>query len=219
MPNLFESYRRLQIISKEERRRHARKACFIETDYQVQNRGYKGSIQNIGEGGAYIRTGRRFSPDEDISLSVPLKTLFGPLRGRIVWAGAQGVGVEFQTAGIRKQAEPEVDGASHKEKRDMGKVNGKKIRWEPSTTQGVSYRLYWCIGRGVDYYSDHMDLGNVTEIVLPNDVPSFPLTSGRFELGVSAITQAGNESELTKAAVQIDFTTPEAPRSLTMEDI
>ena len=72
---------------------------------------------------------------------------------------------------------------------------------------------------GVDYRSDHADVGNVTEINLPSDVPLFPLTSGRFELGISAINRAGNESELTKTRIQVDFTVPEAPRRLVVEDL
>jgi len=101
----------------------------------------------------------------------------------------------------------------------MGKIKSRKVRWEPSPTEGVRYRLYWSIGGGVDYYSDHADVGNVTEVMIPKDIPSFPLTSGRFELGISAINQAGNESELTKAIVHVDFTVPEAPQTLVIEEM
>lgn len=102
----------------------------------------------------------------------------------------------------------------------MGKVRLRKVRWEASTSsEVVRYRLYWSIGGGVDYYSDHADVGNVSEITLPNDIPLFPLTSGTVELGISAINEAGNESELTKETFQVDFTVPEAPRKLIVEDV
>jgi hypothetical protein len=101
----------------------------------------------------------------------------------------------------------------------MAKIKQRKVRWEPSSTADIiKYRLYWSIGGSVDYYSDHADVGNVTEINLPNDIPLFPLTLGRFELGISAINEAGNESELTKTTVQVDFTVPEAPKNLRVDD-
>ena len=82
----------------------------------------------------------------------------------------------------------------------------------------MKYRLYWSIDGGVDYHSDHVDVGNVTEVNFPNDIPSFPLTSGKVELGISAISEAGNESELTKTTIQMDFTVPGAPKNLRVED-
>lgn len=43
-------------------------------------------------------------------------------------------------------------------------------------------------------------------------------TTGNIELGVSAINAAGNESAITIARVYFDFTVPEAPRILMVED-
>jgi hypothetical protein len=100
----------------------------------------------------------------------------------------------------------------------MGKIRGRKVRWEPSTSSDViRYRLYWSAGRPVGYDSDYADVGNVTQINLPNDIPSFPLIAGEIELGMSAVNQAGNESDLTKATVHFDFTVPKAPKNLIVE--
>ena len=74
-----------------------------------------------------------------------------------------------------------------------------------------SYRLYWAAGEGVDYHCEFAELGNVTEIVLPDDVPAFPLVSGDVELGVTAISGAGNESDITKFRVPFEFTALETP--------
>ena len=141
----------------------------------------------------------------------------------MVWVRPHGIGVQFQSPEHHyrelETVEKDTYGSVPAEESEiMGKVKNKKVRWEPSTSQDVKYRLYWSIGGGVDYHSDHVDLGNVTEVTLPGDITAFPLTSGRFELGISAINQAGNESELTKATVQVDFTVPEPSKKLIVED-
>lgn len=67
----------------------------------------------------------------------------------------------------------------------------------------------------MDYHCDSAELGNVTEIVLPDDVPAFPLVSGDVELGVTAISGAGNESDITRFRVPFEFTALETPPPLT----
>jgi Tfp pilus assembly protein PilZ len=225
MDEMFKSFRKFQCTPKQERRKHLRKACFIELDYMVRERWYKGAIQDISEGGTYVRSGRRFSPGENILLVIPLITIGDLLRGRLVWAQTHGMGVEFEPS-MRDHSEPGVvqkdgyESMSTKESKEMGKIKQRRIRWERSLTEDViKYRLYWSIGGGVDYHSDHADVGDVTEVVLPGDIPSFPLTSGKFELGISAMNQAGNESVLTKANIQLDFTVPEAPANLRVDDM
>ena len=58
-----------------------------------------------------------------------------------------------------------------------------------------------------------------TPHTLPDDIPSFPLLAGEIELGVSAISEAGNESEITKFRVFIDLIVPEPPTNLRLEDL
>lgn len=102
----------------------------------------------------------------------------------------------------------------------MGKVKKKRVRWEPSASLDVtSYRLYWSKHAEVNYNSDHAELGNVSEVILPDDVPSFPLVTGDIEIGVTAVNQVGNESDITKLTVGFNFTVPDAPRNLEVEDI
>lgn len=215
MEHLYKLLEKLHIGSRKEKRLHPREACSIETGYMIQNRWYRGHIRDIGPGGVYVEAmqSRVFSPGMDILLVAKIQVLREQLKGRIAWVGMYGMGVKFQLPELAPVA------ASDKERKNMGKVKTRKVRWEPSTTPNVKYRLYWCIGRGVDYHSDHSDLGSATEINLPGDIPSFPLVSGTFELGISATSEAGNESELTKATVQIDFRVPEAPKTLTVEDV
>jgi hypothetical protein len=100
----------------------------------------------------------------------------------------------------------------------MGKIRSKVARWQPSQTPDVTYRLYWATCRPVSHNLDYVDLGTVTEVTLPDDLPSFPLVAGKFILGVSAIGPSGNESEIATVVGDIDFTVPGAPRNISVED-
>jgi hypothetical protein len=43
--------------------------------------------------------------------------------------------------------------------------------------------------------------------------------AGNLELGITAVNPAGNESDITKISAYFDFTVPEAPKSLMVEDL
>ena len=99
MDDLFQSLKKLQMGSLQERRKHKRKACSIKANYMVQGRWHEGSIQNVSDGGAYIRSfqSRAFSPGEGIFLVARIRVLRDQIRGKIAWVGPHGIGVEFQT--------------------------------------------------------------------------------------------------------------------------
>jgi polysaccharide deacetylase 2 family uncharacterized protein YibQ len=95
-------------------------------------------------------------------------------------------------------------------------VRKRKVRWNPSASGDVEgYRLYWAAGEGVDYTSDFAELGNVTEIVLPDDVPAFPRVSGGLALGVTAVNGAGNESDMMTFSFPVPSTAQAVPTDLT----
>jgi hypothetical protein len=100
----------------------------------------------------------------------------------------------------------------------MGKIRSKVARWQPSETPEVRYRFYWATCGPGSHNLDYVDAGTATEVTLPDDIPSFPLVAGKFVLGVSAIGPSGNESDITTVIGEIDFTIPEAPRNLRIED-
>ncbi len=101
----------------------------------------------------------------------------------------------------------------------MGKVKRERLIWDRSLSDKVTkYRVYWSKDGGIDYDSDYAEVGNVAQVMLPDDIPSFPSVADEMELGVSAISEAGNESEITKIVVSVDFTVPEPPRNLKLED-
>jgi hypothetical protein len=102
----------------------------------------------------------------------------------------------------------------------MGKIKQKKLRWEPAAgEESAKYRLYWSTNGSLDYASSSAEVGAVTQVILPDDIPSFPRMAGNLELGIAAVNQAGNESDITRISAYFDFTVPEAPKSLVVEDL
>jgi hypothetical protein len=99
----------------------------------------------------------------------------------------------------------------------MGKIRKRTVRWEPSTN-AKKYRLYWSTQGAVGYDSESTEIENKTQVILPDEVPSFPKIAGNIELGISAVNDVGNESDITIAGGYIDFTVPEAPKAVTVED-
>ena len=107
-----------------------------------------------------------------------------------------------------------------KDENKMARVRKKKVHWNASNGPGVvSYKLYWAVGKEVSYDSDFAEVGNVTKIILPDDMPSFPILAGDIELGVVAVNEIGNESDMVKLSVPFNFSAPEAPTGLTVETI
>jgi hypothetical protein len=223
MVNLDGSFKKLQLRSPQERRKHLRSACWIEAYIMVQGCGFKGTIQNIGEGGVNIRSVKdeKLLPGEEVFLVPRSRVLSDQLRGKIAWVGSNCMGVEFQESEVdwgESVDEQKDRGTSGKGCRKAGRIKRKKVRWAPSTSAEVSYRLYWSTNGATGYDSDYADVGNVLQVTLPDDIPSFPLIAGQIELGISAVSRAGNESEITRIVVPIDFTVPEPPIDLKLED-
>ena len=107
-----------------------------------------------------------------------------------------------------------------KDKNKMARVRKKKVRWHASNGSGVvGYKLYWAVGKEVNYDSDFAEVGNVTQVILPDDIPSFPILAGDIELGVVAVNHIGNESDMAKLSAPFDFSAPDAPTGLTVETI
>lgn len=97
----------------------------------------------------------------------------------------------------------------------MAKIKKRKLRWKASeSAQVVGYKLYWAEGESVDYDSESIALGNLTEVVLPDDVPTFEPTRGPVAFGVSAVDELGNESDLTTFVAPYQFNVPQAPEAL-----
>ena len=102
----------------------------------------------------------------------------------------------------------------------MAKIRKRKIHWTPSPAMDVAgYKLYWTEGDEVTYDSDFAEVGNVTEVVLPDDIPSFPVAGNGIKLGVTAINEIGNESDMITFSASSEFKVPDSPLDLAMETI
>jgi hypothetical protein len=107
-----------------------------------------------------------------------------------------------------------------KEVQGMAKVRKTQITWDAVDSPDVAgYRLYWAVGGGVDYNSEFFEAGNVTRVILPDDVPSFPLVAGDIEIGVTAVNHRGNESDMSVFAAPFDFTAPRSPANIMVKDL
>jgi hypothetical protein len=94
----------------------------------------------------------------------------------------------------------------------MAKIKKRKFIWEPSTSPNViGYKLYWAEEGEVNYDSPSAMIGNVTEVILPEQVPSFPIVKGAIQLGITAVNEMGNESDMIIVSAPFQFSAPDAP--------
>ena len=102
----------------------------------------------------------------------------------------------------------------------MAKMKKRKLCWKASESQHVvGYRLYWAESGEVGYDSPFAALGNVTEVVLPDDVNGFSHKNGPIEFGVAAVDELGNESDLATFKAAYQFNIPLAPEGLWIETL
>jgi hypothetical protein len=102
----------------------------------------------------------------------------------------------------------------------MARIRKRKIRWNPSPAPDVAgYKLYWAVEGGVNYDCDCAELGRRTEVILPDDIPSFPLVDGEIELGITAVNEIGNESDMTTFSAPFEFSVPNPPGDLVVETV
>jgi len=102
----------------------------------------------------------------------------------------------------------------------MGKMKKRKLCWEASESQQVvGYRLYWAESGDVSYDSPCAILGNVTEVVIPDDINGFSHNGGPIEFGVTAVDELGNESDLTTFEAPYQFNIPLAPKGVWLEPL
>ncbi|WP_319522335.1 hypothetical protein [uncultured Desulfosarcina sp.] len=96
----------------------------------------------------------------------------------------------------------------------MAKIRKFKLAWNASDSDTVAgYKLYWSEGTDIGYDSHFINVGNVTEIDLPDEVS---LPDGPILFGVTAIDKDGNESDMTTLAEPFQVNIPQAPVGLSL---
>jgi hypothetical protein len=104
----------------------------------------------------------------------------------------------------------------------MAKVRKVTLKFNPSGSPDVvSYNLYHVdTGNVLDYNSPKVDLGkpdpDPDSGKIHVDVSALGVfTDGRYDIGVTAVDDAGNESSMAvKNDVPFDFVAPDAPSEL-----
>ena len=102
-----------------------------------------------------------------------------------------------------------------KVRKAVSKTTKKTIRWSRSPSPNVvGYRLYWAVLAEVSYDSKFIDIGDRTEIVLPDQVLPLHHVRGEVALGITALNRNGNESDMIKFRVRFDFPDQGVPAGL-----
>ena len=102
----------------------------------------------------------------------------------------------------------------------MARIQKKAVRWDTPTDQSVvKHRLYIVPESGdLDYNSPHADIDMPeTEYGLPGDFTF--ADEGNYRIGLTAMDDAGNESDMVEIVSFFDLVPPVAPAGLCIVDI
>ena len=102
----------------------------------------------------------------------------------------------------------------------MAKVRRCRLSWNLSDSdQVIGYRLYWSKGDSVDYDSNFLELGNVSEVYLPDVLKLYPRYNVRIRLGLTGLSINGNESDMVMLAEPYETIVPPAPTGLSLTSL
>jgi hypothetical protein len=100
----------------------------------------------------------------------------------------------------------------------MAKIKNVNVSFTASTSPDVvGYKLYMTeAGTSLSYTSESFNLGTSTSFNM-STLPGVTDKDGVFNLGIVAIDDAGNESDMAVAEnVALDFVAPDAPVEVTV---
>jgi hypothetical protein len=104
----------------------------------------------------------------------------------------------------------------------MSLIKKAMLSFPASTSPDVvGYKLYMEVApNAVTYGSTVFDLGNNTTNVDLSVLPGMTTTDGVYNLGVTAVDDAGNESSMSMLDnVPLDFLAPDAPGALVISRV
>jgi hypothetical protein len=92
----------------------------------------------------------------------------------------------------------------------------RTVRWNPVVAADLKgYNLYYqkvtVEKPKVDYTSPFVYVGNITTVVITDVIPTAVTWDGGYSLGVSAVDNAGNESDIASGTSFFDYTAPPMP--------
>jgi len=97
------------------------------------------------------------------------------------------------------------------------RIQKKLLKWQAASLDVVKHRLY-CEPEGtpIDYLSSSVDVQMPTcEALMPDTFGTVP---DSCHIGISALDDKGNESDIIEWPGFFDFVPPNAPIALTIED-
>lgn len=101
----------------------------------------------------------------------------------------------------------------------MAKIKPKTISWNPSESDDVAgYRVYHKPADGNPFdYGDPFVETPANEITAPDDFPEGAFSAEtEYLIGVSAVDDMGNESDIAEVSSPFDFIPPEPPTGLSV---
>jgi hypothetical protein len=208
-----------EVITLNERRKLERFDLKVPAKIQAvdkdQGRGELNLItKDICAGGAFFNTTDPLPKETQVKIDLILDGKLRSLVGKQAHVKVTGMVLRSDSMGMAIGFDEDYKIIS------LVSIRKRSVRWNASTAPNViGYKLYWTVGGGVNYDSDFAEVGNVTKVILPDDIPSFPILAHDIELGVAAVDHIGNESDIITFPARFDFTAPEAPAYLTVETI
>jgi len=97
----------------------------------------------------------------------------------------------------------------------MARIQRQRVKWDPGS-DAVIHRVY-ISQEEPTYDSPYAEFEMpVTEIILPEGFP-YPIGEGDFYVGVSALDDLGNETDIVIVSTPFDFSPPGAPSNIIIE--
>jgi hypothetical protein len=103
----------------------------------------------------------------------------------------------------------------------MAKVVKRRVRWTASaSTDVVGYKVYWSLEADgdPDYGSPNVQVSS-NQIIIPDDAPEFPEEEGVYVIGITAVDDVGNESDMVTATAPFDFLVPDSVSNVVIENV
>jgi len=95
----------------------------------------------------------------------------------------------------------------------MIRYRSRTLSWEASTSPDVEgYNVYFCPEADtLNFDSPSVNVGNITEVLIPDDIPELAGVDGVFKVMVAAYDDWGHEQSGQESIIPLDYVAPDAP--------